>query len=88
LNKHHLCNLCNLWIDFELYTYPDQPSVGLTSAAGRGMIALSADGRRDTWTRLLAMVNLRNTQITARAYVLVRMREMRVIVLTAGVSPG
>jgi hypothetical protein len=30
----------------------------------------------------------RDTMITARAYALIRIREMRVITLTAGVSPG
>jgi hypothetical protein len=34
------------------------------------------------------MVKLRDTLITARTYALNRMREMRVIALTAGVSPG
>jgi hypothetical protein len=34
------------------------------------------------------MVNLRDTMITARAYALIRIRRMRVIVPTAGVSPG
>jgi hypothetical protein len=34
------------------------------------------------------MVNLRDTMITARAYAMIRIREMRVIALTVGVSPG
>jgi hypothetical protein len=52
------------------------------------MIAPSANGRRDTWARLLAMVKLCDTMITARAYALVRMRGMCVIMPTASVSPG
>jgi hypothetical protein len=34
------------------------------------------------------MVNMRDTMITARAYAHIRIRGMRVIALTAGVSPG
>jgi hypothetical protein len=34
------------------------------------------------------MVNLRDTMIITRAYALIRMREMQVIALTAGVSSG
>jgi hypothetical protein len=34
------------------------------------------------------MVNMRDTMITARAYAFIRIREMRVIALMAGVSPG
>ena len=34
------------------------------------------------------MVKLRDTMITARAYALVRMRGMYVIMPTAGMSPG
>jgi hypothetical protein len=37
---------------------------------------------------LITMTNLRNTLITARTYALIRMRTMRVIALTVGVSPG
>jgi hypothetical protein len=34
------------------------------------------------------MTNLRDTMIMARPYAIIRIREMGMIVLTAGVSPG
>jgi len=45
-------------------------------------------GRRMNWTRLSTMVNLRDTMIQARAAAVIRIREMRVIMPNAGVSPG